>query len=167
MKTILSLTICLLLGNMLTAQINDDAPPIPPPPPPTGFHQEVFVVVEQMPRFPGCEYMEGSNTDQQKCTNKKLIQFVAENMQYPAEAKKAGIEGRCIVNFIVEKDGSIGFVKLMRDIGGGCGAEAVRVVELMNEKGIKWIPGKQRGKAVRVKFTLPVQFKFDDKKKER
>ncbi len=166
MKTVFTIITCLLFGNMLAAQINEEVPP-PPPKPAPGLYQETFVVVEQMPRFPGCEDMEGSDSEKQKCATEKLMQFVAENIQYPGEAKEAGIQGRCIVNFIVEKDGRIGHVELKRDIGGGCGQEAVRVVESMNEKGIKWIPGKQRGKAVRVKFTLPVQFKFDDKKKER
>ena len=160
MKAILFVLAFVLFGSMLPAQITEDGPLPPPPKPAPGFYQETFVVVEQMPRFPGCEDMEGSDSEKQKCANEKLMLFVAENIQYPREAKKAGLQGRCIVNFIVEKDGRIGHVELKRDIGGGCGQEAVRVVESMNEKGIVWTPGKQRGKAVRVRFTLPVQFKL-------
>ena len=162
MKNIITLFALLLCGTMATAQINEEAPP--PPPPPPGFHQEVFMVVEQMPRFPGCEDVEGTQKELQKCSDDKLIHFVAENIKYPQEARKAGIEGKCIVSFIVEKDGSVSHVALKRDIGGGCGAEAVRVMEMMNENGIAWTPGKQRGKDVRVQYTLPVQFKLGPKK---
>ncbi|KAA3640596.1 MAG: energy transducer TonB [Bacteroidetes bacterium] len=165
MKTFLSLIVCLLFGSMLSAQINSEVPPPPPPPKPApGLYQETFVVVEQMPRFPGCEDLEGSDMEKQKCSEEKMIQYVAENIQYPAEAKKAGIEGRCFIKFIVEKDGTISHIDLKRDIGGGCGQEAVRVVESMNENGLVWTPGQQRGKKVRVQYTLPVQFKLGPKK---
>lgn len=164
MKTILSLVGCLLFGSLLSAQINEDAPPPPPPPPPPGVYQEVFVVVEEMPLFPGCEDLEGSRKEIQKCSDEKMVRFVAENIKYPHEARKSGVQGKCIVSFIVEKDGSVGHVVLKRDIGAGCGDESVRVVELMNEQGIVWTPGKQRGKKVRVQYTLPVDFKLGPEK---
>jgi protein TonB len=72
-------------------------------------------------------------------------------------AKENGIEGRVILNFIVEKDGSLSDVRIVRDIGGGCGKEAVRLVQAMP----KYLPGKQNGQAVRVKYTLPVAFKLN------
>ena len=71
-------------------------------------------------------------------------------------ARESGIQGRVFSNFVVEPDGSVSNVKVMRGIGGGCDEEAVRVVKSMP----KWKPGKQRGKAVRVSYNLPVNFKL-------
>ena len=100
----------------------------------------IFVAVETDPEFPGG--MEA------------LLKFLSDNIVYPQKAKDNGIEGKVFVSFVIEKDGSISNIKVLRDIGGGCGAEVVRVVKLMP----KWKPGMQRGKAVRVQYNLPVQF---------
>ena len=102
--------------------------------------EEVFLVVEEEPEFPG-----GLDA---------LSKFIADNIKYPQLAKENNITGRVFVSFVVEKDGRVGQVKILRDIGGGCGNEAVRVVKMMP----KWKPGKQRGKAVRTQFNLPVNF---------
>ena len=98
------------------------------------------VVVEDDPEFPGG--MEA------------LYKFLQDNVQYPQLALENGIEGRVYVTFVVEEDGSITNPRLLRDIGGGCGQEALRVVKMMP----KWKPGKQSGKPVRVQFNLPVNF---------
>jgi len=83
-----------------------------------------------------------------------LMKYLAENIKYPSLAKESGIQGRVFINFVVEPDGAISNVKVLRGIGGGCDEEAVRVVERMP----KWSPGKQRGKPVRVSYNLPVKF---------
>ena len=77
-----------------------------------------------------------------------------------AYARENGIQGRCYVTFVVEKNGAVSDVKLMRDIGGQCGKESLRVVNLMTKQKIKWTPGKQRGRNVRVQFNLPVHFRL-------
>jgi protein TonB len=105
--------------------------------------EEVFLVVEDDPEFPG-----GLSA---------LSQYLASNIKYPQLAKENNITGKVFVSFVVEKDGSVGQVKILRDIGGGCGAEAVRVVKAMP----KWKPGKQRGKPVRTQFNLPVDFSLN------
>ncbi len=102
--------------------------------------QPIFTVVESMPEFPG--------------GRAALMKYLAEHIKYPPYAKEAGIQGRVFINFVVEKDGSITNVKVLRGIGGGCDEEAVRVVKNMP----KWKPGMQRGKPVRVSFNLPVKF---------
>ena len=102
--------------------------------------QEIFTVVESMPEFPG-----GAG---------KMMEFIARNIKYPPMARESGIQGRVFVNFVVEPDGSVSNVRVLRGIGGGCDEEAIRVVEAMP----KWTPGRQRGKAVRVSFNLPVRF---------
>lgn len=85
-----------------------------------------------------------------------LMRFMAENIKYPKLAKESGISGKVYVTFVVEKDGSIGHVKIAREIGGGCGAEAVRVIKSMP----KWTPGKQNGRPVRTSYTIPVNFEL-------
>ena len=102
--------------------------------------EPIFTVVENEPEFPGG--MEA------------LYRYLAQNIKYPQLARENGITGKVYVTFVVEKDGSIANPRILRDIGGGCGAEAIRVVKAMP----KWSPGKQRGKAVRVQFNLPVNF---------
>lgn len=104
--------------------------------------EEIFVFVEEQPSFPGGD--------------EELYKFLAENIQYPALARENNVEGKVFVQFVVEKNGSITQVKLVKDIGSGCGQEAMRVVKSMP----KWKPGKQRGTAVRSQFTLPIRFKL-------
>ena len=104
--------------------------------------QEIFQIVEEMPSFPGGEA--------------KLLEYVAKNIKYPQIARETGVQGRVFVGFVVETDGSISNVKLLRGIGGGCDEEAMRVIKSLP----KWKPGKQRGKAVRVSYQIPVFFKL-------
>ena len=104
--------------------------------------QEIFQIVEEMPAFPGGE--------------QKLMEYVGKNIKYPQIARETGIQGRVFIGFVVEPDGSVSNVKLLRGIGGGCDEEAMRVVKSMP----KWKPGKQRGKAVRVSYQIPVFFKL-------
>ncbi|MDR0422933.1 MAG: M56 family metallopeptidase [Proteiniphilum sp.] len=114
----------------------------PPPVSPLRTSDEIFVVVEDQPVFPGGDAA--------------LMQFVSDNIRYPAEAKEKGIEGRVFLNFVVEKDGRISNVDVVSGVDPLLDAEAVRVLRLMPA----WTPGKQRGEVVRVRFTLPVVFKL-------
>ena len=102
----------------------------------------IFQVVEEMPEFPG-----GMG---------EAMKFLAKNIKYPVAAQQAKIEGRVIVQFVVERDGSISDVHAMRGVNPDLDAEAIRVVSLMP----KWNPGKQRGKAVAVKYTMPIMFRL-------
>lgn len=102
----------------------------------------VFNTVEKSPQFPG-----GAEA---------MSKFLTENLKYPVLAKENGIEGRVVVSFIVEKDGSLTDVKTLKDIGGGCGEEALRLVRGMP----KWVPGQQNGRVVRVSHTLSVNFRL-------
>ena len=113
------------------------------------IHEEVIedgelfgCIVETMPSFRGGQ--------------QKLFEFLGNNLVYPQEAIDAGVEGRVFVEFYIEKDGSVTDGKVLKGIGYGCDEEALRVIGLMP----KWYPGKQRGKAVRVRYTLPINFKL-------
>jgi protein TonB len=145
------------------AKSTNDAPPPPPPPPPPPEPEaeEIFKVVEEMPRFPGCEDISVSLDEKKMCSQKKLLEFIYENIRYPAVARDNGIQGTVVVSFVVNTDGKIADAKVVRDIGGGCGGEALRIVEMMNDLPERWVPGRQRGRAVRVMFNLPVKFKLE------
>lgn len=139
-------------------------PPTPPPPPPPAPDpdDELFKVVEQMPRFPGCEGMTGSNSDKEECAKNKMLEHIYMNLKYPAEARKASIEGMVVIQFVIDTSGNIIEEKIVREIGGGCGQSALDVVSSMNHLAEKWTPGKNKGKAVKVLYTLPVRFKLED-----
>ena len=113
-------------------------------------------VSEIMPRFAGCEDLGLTDDELRQCAEKKLLTYMGSQLNYPPIARENGIEGTVVICFIVEKDGSISNLKTLKDIGGGCGQESLRVIKDMP----KWIPGKQRGKKVRVRFRLPVRFKL-------
>ena len=127
---------------------------------PDGVTDEIFQIVEEMPRFPGCEDMEGTTAEKEACAREKLLTFVYENVVYPDSALLKDIDGTVVLRFVVNKEGEIINDTLLKDIGGGCGEEALRVVKLMNEMPEKWTPGKQGNQPVDVYFTLPVKFKL-------
>lgn len=103
---------------------------------------KVFDVVEQMPSFPGGDAA--------------LMQFLSSHIKYPVVAEENGIQGRVIATFVVERDGSITDVKVVKSVDPSLDKEAIRVLKSMP----KWIPGKQNGSAVRVKYTVPVTFRL-------
>ncbi len=120
-----------------------------PPPPPQVQEDEpkkTFTVVEVMPEYPG-----GVN---------EMMKFLAENIKYPTVAKENGVSGKVYVSFIVEKDGLISDITILRGIGAGCDEEAIRVIKMMP----KWKPGTQRGQAVRVQYNVPIKFTLDEAK---
>ncbi|MEM9820652.1 MAG: energy transducer TonB [Bacteroidota bacterium] len=117
--------------------------------------EPVYSMVEEMPRFPGCEEKEG--TDRQACANKKLLEYVRSSLKYPETAKANKKEGQAVVSFHVEKDGSITNVEIVRDLEWGMGKEAKRIVESFP----KFIPGKQNGEAVIVRYNLPIKFNLN------
>ena len=104
--------------------------------------EPIFQVVEEMPSFPGGDA--------------ECMRFLSKNIKYPTIAQENGIQGRVILQFVVNKDGSIVDVTVARSVDPYLDKEAVRVVKMMP----KWTPGKQRGKPVRVKYTLPVMFRL-------
>ncbi len=136
-------------------------PPPPPPPMEEPEVDEIFKIVEEFPRFPGCEDAGSTAAEKKACADRKMLEFIYENIRYPHIALDNGIEGTVIVKFVVEKDGKITGLELLKDIGGECGQEALRVVGLMNEMDERWTPGKQRNVPVRVIFNLPVRFKIN------
>lgn len=124
---------------------------------------ETFIVVEEMPRFPGCEDLP-SRAKKEACADKALQAFLKEHLQYPEEARNNKVQGTVLLTFIVTEDGTIEEPQIARDIGAGCGEEALRLVHLMMEQGLQWAPGRQMERAVRFRYKLPVQFRLKGKK---
>ncbi len=105
--------------------------------------EEIFTSVEQNPEFPG--------------GNIEALKYIAKNIKYPSAAQRANVSGKVFIKFVVERDGSIGDVQILKGIGFGCDEEAQRVIKGMP----KWSPGKQNGRNVRVWFTLPVNYQLE------
>ncbi len=122
---------------------------------------EVFQVVEEMPRFPGCEDI-ADKAARDQCARKKMLEFIYGTLTYPKAAKEANIEGMTVVRFVVDKEGNIVNPEMIRSIGGGTDEVVLETVLKMNEMEERWIPGKQKGKAVNVVYNLPVKFKLVD-----
>lgn len=136
------------------------APPAPPPPPNVEPElNEIIGFAEQMPRFPGCEDLEGTKKEKDNCSEKKLLSYIYDNLKYPRMALETGIEGTVTVQFVINKNGEVSDVNVVRGIGGGCDAAAAKIVEGMNKLNQRWTPGKQRGRNVNVRYTLPIKFK--------
>lgn len=131
------------LAEAVRSDIAVAAPP-PPPAPKPEVSNKVFDVVEEMPHFPG-----GAAA---------LQAFLSSNTKYPVVAQENGVQGRVIVSFVVERDGSITDVRVVRSVDPSLDREASRVVRSMP----RWSPGKQNGSAVRVKYTVPVVFRLQE-----
>jgi protein TonB len=129
-------------GNDETAEVKHVEEKIAEPEPVKEEETKVFDVVEQMPSFPG-----GPSA---------LMQYLSSNIKYPVVAEENGVQGRVVCTFVVEKDGSITDVRVVKSVDPSLDKEAARVVKGMP----KWIPGKQNGSAVRVKYTVPVTFRL-------
>ena len=136
-------------------KVSPTPPPVPPAPPkaelqnPQDSDSQIFTVVEVLPEFPGGE--------------EARMKYMVENIKYPEEARKKGIQGTAYVTFVVEKDGSISNVKVLRGFDKACDEESVRVIKNMPN----WKPGNQRGEAVRVQFNLPIKFALGEKTEEK
>jgi len=111
--------------------------------PPIEIADEIVVIAETMPSFVG-----GIG---------EFYKFVSKNLKYPAQARRMGIEGKVFVNFVVDKDGSLSDIKVVKGIGAGCDVEVERIIN----KSPKWNPGKQRGNPVRVRMMMPITFRLD------
>ncbi len=131
---------------------------VAPPPPPKIVDKAppFFKIVEEMPTFKGCEGVDDKK-ERKACADQEMLKFIYKNIKYPAIARENHIQGTVVIRFIINEDGSISDTEIIRDIGGKCGDEALRVVEKMPN----WNPGKQRGRAVKVQFNLPVKFRLD------
>ncbi len=133
-------------------QLSEPAPKIEIP---VEKEEEGLVVfAEQMPIFGDCDPYSLSAKEVKECSDRALLSFIQTNLKYPSYARSVGIEGTVVVQFVVFKNGSIGEVKVLRDIGGGCGQESQAIINNLPD----WLPGKQNGRPVSVLYTVPIKF---------
>ena len=114
-----------------------------------------IAIVEEVPRWPGCE--DASGTVAQACTDEGVMRHVVKETKYPNKARRKGVQGQVYVSFVVERDGSVGEVEVLRSVHPLLDEEAVRVVKTFP----RFSPGLQRGKPVRVRYSLPMNFSLN------
>ncbi len=124
--------------------------------------EKIYSVVEEMPRFPGCEVGIMTTEERYECAEKSMLNFIYSNIVYPDSARVHGTEGRVVLQFVVTKNGQVTDPTILKDIGDGCGDEALRVLKLMREQNVIWKPGLKDGQPVSVKYTLPIKFKIQE-----
>jgi protein TonB len=120
--------------------------------------EQVFMVVEEMPRFPGCEELDKKNVDKQQCAQEKMMEYIYATLVYPEAAMKDSLQGQVITQFTVGKDGTLSDIIVVRGQHQVLNAEAIRVIESMNHMEKKWRPGMHKGRPTAVRFTLPMKF---------
>lgn len=121
-----------------------------------GFPKNSPDEMDKMPEFPGCD-PEMNKEQRLKCSQTKMLKYIYSNIKYPAQARNLGVEGTAIINFVVDKDGSIQDIKAVKGICVSIASECLRLVKTMPN----WIPGEHAGEAVPVSFNLPVSFKLE------
>lgn len=117
---------------------------------------KIFTAVENMPFLSSCENV-SNESERRLCTQENLLRYIRKNLKYPAVARENGIQGVVVVSFLIDKTGLVKDFVILRDIGGGCGQEAISI---LNKAG-SWSPGVQNNKPVDVKYTIPIKFSLD------
>ncbi|MBK9255983.1 MAG: energy transducer TonB [Saprospiraceae bacterium] len=120
-----------------------------------------YRVVDVMPRFSGCEYLQGSDREKEECAKSKMHEYIKNNLDYPESAKQKKIEGYVITQFIVTKTGEIADIRITEDLGFQTSEAAKKVLLSMNEMSQLWTPGILRGRNVDVLYTLPIRFNLE------
>lgn len=121
--------------------------------------EAVFRHAEEMPRFPGCEDL--PYEERRKCADQKLLAFIYKNVKYPPIAKAQGVQGTAVVMFVIETDGTVTNAQVVQSLEADCDAEALRVINSMNDANLRWIPAKQDGQPVPVQMYLPIRFRAE------
>ncbi len=145
----------LFLG-CLTFQLNAQAP-----------DTTIYEVAERMPMplLARCQpdLHPGWTEDSiRRCAEAQLLSVVTKNIRYPEEARQGNMEGTVVTSFVVGTNGRISDIRILKDIGGGCGAEAARVLGALDEAGLRWIPAQREGKPVRMRQALPIRFRLQE-----
>lgn len=137
------------------------SPPPPPPPPPKTYPEPVIsaIDIDEPPLFPGCDDL-GRYSLKKECANKKIQEFIQGNLIYPPKAKRNNVEGVVLLSFVVERNGAVSNGKIIHEPGSGTGREALRLIELMNTKGLKFSPVRSEGRTPRVRYQLAVAFEL-------
>lgn len=129
-----------------------------------GSFEDIYAEFEINPRFKNinCENIIGNNADKNICSQKKFLEYVYGNLTYPSKARRKGIEGFVVLQYVVDTTGKINDIEIVRDIGAKCGDAVYSLISDLNQRQQPFIPGSQNGVKVSVKYTLPIRFKLDN-----
>lgn len=116
----------------------------------------ILTISEQMPYLVTCDD-KASEEERRNCTQSSMLATIYRYLKYPIMARETGIEGTVILSFVIDKNGQMTHLEIVRDIGAGCGTAAVKVLKSLGE----WVPGKHNKQAVHVKYTIPIKFKLE------
>ncbi len=153
MRFFFPLAACLLLWNAgATAQATDTT---------------IYEIAEKMPLplLASCQperHLGWTEDSIRRCAQNQLLSVLANNIRYPEAARQDNIEGTVVTGFIVETNGRISNIQVLKDIGGGCGAEAARVLQALDEAGLRWVPAQIQGKPVRMRQAIPLKFRLQE-----
>ena len=143
-----------------TAAVTHPAPPAPLPLPLAPEEDDLpHRRVEHMPTFPGCSG--DTEMERRSCTEQALLRYVSKHLTYPAIARENNVTGTVVLQFVIDRDGLMKDIKLLRDIGAGCGNAAYKVVHDLADTMGAWKPGRQQGRPVPVLYTLPVRMQLE------
>ena len=117
-----------------------------------------YTMVDQMPYFVGCEIYAIGSEEKRNCSNQAVVEYIANTLSYPERAKLEGAEGIVYISFVIDAAGKVIRPKILKDIGGDCGQEAIKVVRAMPH----WEPGQLRGQPVAVQLKVPIHFQFTE-----
>lgn len=120
--------------------------------------QVIYTVVEEMPRFPGCEGVEGEHAVKKQCADQKLLKYIYNNWQIPTSAREMQVCERIVISFIVDVQGKVKEVEVVEEPGYGIGASLAKVFRSMNELPQCWRAGRLHGKPVAVKYIFPMRY---------
>ncbi|MEM6771620.1 MAG: energy transducer TonB, partial [Bacteroidota bacterium] len=130
------------------------------PPPPEPVDAPPIPFAERMPVF-GNECFDLEDAERKMCSDRALLSFVQSRAHYPALARENGVQGMVVIAFTVEKDGSVTDIEAVREVPAGCTESALKAVRAIQTEGKKFLPGRQGGLPVRVRFNLPVKFSLE------
>jgi len=122
--------------------------------------ENIHKMADEMPLFAGCNLASTDYSEKRECSDHALLTYLYKNLNYPSQAREAGVEGRLFMQFVVTDEGTIGKRRIVRDIGAGCGDAALTVLDKMVTEDIRWTPGVKDGKRVNILYTLPVTYKL-------
>ncbi len=131
-------------------------PPFPPEPPEPIVNDVPFIIVEDMPHFAECSGITNKE-ERQKCSDEQLYKHIGKNIKYPTIPKEAGISGVVYVSYVINRKGEVIDAEIVRGVNPYLDKEALRVINSLPAQ----VPGKQRGKSVKVKYTLPIRFRLN------
>lgn len=128
------------------------------------FLSDSILIADEKPIFKGCEHLNGF--EKIDCSNRKLLEYVYNNIKYPEAAREENIKGKCIVQFMINKDGKVSDTKFIKSLHSSISDEVTRMINSMNDSDGLWMPAIENGKKVNTMYTLPIKFEFEESKTE-